>query len=111
MARYALSTPGNFAVIMGRSVVPTVLGDDGKPYFGDGYEYRYGRMETIRSGEKVVLVAAGNMLPNALKAWHKLNAEGVRVRWYRSPTGVNCTPTIWPCSAGSRMSSCLRITT
>jgi transketolase len=79
VARYVLSTPGNFAVIMGRSKIPTVTDENGRPFFGEGYEYRYGRLETIREGENVALVAAGNMLHVALQAWKKLEQEEIRV--------------------------------
>ncbi|MEW5794766.1 MAG: transketolase [Candidatus Zixiibacteriota bacterium] len=77
--RHALSTSGNFAIIMGRSVVSVMTDEQGRPFFGDKYVYRYGRMETIRSGERLVLVSAGNILANALDAWNRLAAEGIRV--------------------------------
>ncbi len=79
ITRYVLSHPGNFAVIMGRAVIPVVLDDAGKPFFGDGYNYRYGRMEQIRKGEDIVLVAAGNMLPYAMQAWNTLKDDGVKI--------------------------------
>jgi transketolase len=74
--RYMLTTPGNFAVMMGRSVIPIVTREDGRPYFGDDYVYRYGRMETIRRGEDVALVCAGNILFIGLEARQMLSAEG-----------------------------------
>ena len=77
--RHALCSDGNFAVIMGRSVIPVVTREDGRPLFGDGYQYRYGRMETVRSGERLALVSAGNILTNALDAWNRLASEGLRV--------------------------------
>jgi transketolase len=64
---------------MGRSKIPTVTDENGRPYFGEGYEYRYGRMEVIRKGENVALVAAGNMLHVALQAWAKLEKKDIRV--------------------------------
>jgi transketolase len=79
VVRYVLTRPGNFAVIMGRSVIPVVADESGRAYFGEGYTYRYGRMETIRHGEHLALVAAGNMLPYALQAWNQLNSEGARI--------------------------------
>ncbi|MBD3258610.1 transketolase [candidate division GN15 bacterium] len=79
IARYVLTRPGNFAVVMGRAKIPTVLDESGKPFFGEGYEYRYGRMETVRSGEKLALVSAGNMLPYAVEAWQQLADDGIRV--------------------------------
>jgi len=79
IVRYVLSHPGNFAVIMGRSVMPVITDENGSPFFGRNYTYRYGRMETIRSGEVVALVAAGNMLNVAFEAWEKLAASGNRI--------------------------------
>jgi transketolase len=74
-----LTTPGNFAVVMGRSKIATILDENGRPFFAGEYQYSYGRMETVRSGKKVALVAAGNMLVNGLAAWEKLAGEGHRV--------------------------------
>lgn len=79
IARYALSQPGNFAVIMGRAKIPVVPDESGNPYFAGDYEYRYGRMEVIRTGSKLALVSAGNMLPYVFEAWEVLNNEGIRV--------------------------------
>jgi transketolase len=79
IVRHVLTQPGSFAVIMGRAVVPTVLREDGSPYFGEGYHYRYGRMEVIRKGEEIALVASGNMLPYAMQSWELLNKEGRRI--------------------------------
>jgi transketolase len=78
--RYALTTEGNFAVIMGRAVIPTITDENGIPLFGEDYEYRYGRMETIRAGDKIALVCAGNMLTNGLEAWNELAGKGKRVQ-------------------------------
>ncbi|MCM2271127.1 MAG: transketolase [candidate division Zixibacteria bacterium] len=79
IVRYVLSHPGSFGVFMGRAVVPTVLREDGSPYFGEGYTYRYGRMEVIRKGEEIALVSSGNMLPYAMQAWNMLKDEGNRI--------------------------------
>lgn len=79
VVRHVLSTPGNFAVVMGRSVVPIVTDEDGRPFFGEQYTYQYGRMETIRSGEQIALVAAGNILAKGLEAWNLLADDGLRV--------------------------------
>lgn len=79
IVRFVLATPGNFAVIMGRSVAPIITDESGRPYFGEGYIYRYGRTEMIRKGEEVALVSAGNMLPVALQAWNALNERGMRI--------------------------------
>jgi transketolase len=36
-------------------------------------------MESIRSGEGLVIVSSGNMLPYAMEAWQELEADGRRV--------------------------------
>ncbi|UCD64684.1 MAG: transketolase [Candidatus Zixiibacteriota bacterium] len=82
IVRYVLSRPGNHAVIMGRSAVPIVTDEAGQPYFGEGYEYRYGRMETIREGDTVALVCAGNMLFVGLEAFGLLRKDKIRVALY-----------------------------
>ncbi|MBU8933561.1 MAG: transketolase [candidate division Zixibacteria bacterium] len=79
VTRYVLSTPGSFAIIMGRSKVPIITDEDGRPFFGEDYTYNYGRMDTLRSGEKVALIAAGNMATVAIEAWNKLNEKDIRV--------------------------------
>ncbi len=79
VVRHALTTKGNFAVVMGRAVIPTVLDESGQPFFGEQYEYQYGRMDKVRNGDKLVLAAAGNMLVNALDAYDRLIADGHRI--------------------------------
>jgi transketolase len=78
VVRFVLSHPGNYAVIMGRTVTPIITTEDGRPFFGEEYAYRYGRMEMIRSGERLALVATGNILANALEAWNLLAEEGIK---------------------------------
>lgn len=80
--RYALTSPGNFAIIMGRAVIPIITGENGKPLFGEGYNYKYGRMDEIRSGEKTALVCAGNMAFVAVEAYAKLKDTGVTIALY-----------------------------
>ncbi|MBP7697782.1 MAG: transketolase [candidate division Zixibacteria bacterium] len=79
ITRWVLSRPGNFAVFMGRSATPIIPDADGRPFFGGDYEYRYGRMDVLRRGERLALVAAGNMCAIALDAWQRLSREGVGI--------------------------------
>lgn len=78
--RYALSHPGNHAVLMGRAANPIITDESGKPFYGDSYQYQYGKMDIIRTGENLVLASAGNMLSRALDSWNKLNADNIRVQ-------------------------------
>ncbi|MBD3333401.1 transketolase [candidate division GN15 bacterium] len=77
IARYVLSQPGCFAVMMGRAKMEPVLDEKGEPFFGGDYTYEYGRMDAIRAGEQVALVSAGNILPYALDGWNILAEKGV----------------------------------
>ena len=79
IARYVLTHPGNFAVMMGRSINPIITDESGKPFFGESYTYQYGRMDIIREGENLVLASSGNMLNRAFDCWSKLESEGIRV--------------------------------
>ena len=79
VVRYVLSQPGNFAVIMGRAKNSIITNLSGEPYFGGSYEYRYGRMEWIRQGEKIALVAAGHILWVAMESWKELHNKDVDV--------------------------------
>jgi transketolase len=79
IVRYVLTRPGNFAVMMGRAINPVITDESGKPFFGESYEYRYGRMDVIRDGEHLVLASSGNMLNRAFDAWNKLHSEGIKV--------------------------------
>jgi len=79
ITRYVLSQPGNYAVFMGRSKCPIITDGDGKPFFGEGYEYRYGRMDVLRRGEKLALVTAGNMATTAFEAWTAIASEGAPI--------------------------------
>ncbi len=79
IVRYVLSQPGNFAVIMGRPKLPTVTDENGAPFFGNDYEYKYGHMDVIRKGTGIALACAGNMLSIGLEAWNKLNESGLQI--------------------------------
>lgn len=76
IARYVLTRAGNYAVFMGRAKMMVITAEDGSPFYGDNYVYRYGRMDIVRPGEDLVLAAAGNMMPDAMLAWQALKAKG-----------------------------------
>ncbi len=79
IARYVLTHPGNFGVFMGRATMDIIPDEDGRPFFGDHYTYRYGRMDVVRTGEDLVLVTAGNMMAEAFAAWSALDKKGARI--------------------------------
>ncbi|MHB8231903.1 MAG: transketolase [bacterium] len=75
--RYIASHEGNFGLIMGRSIIPVILDENGHPFFGDGYEFKYGKMDIIRNGKDVTVISTGNMLPHALKGCEMLKKDGM----------------------------------
>ena len=75
--RHIASNAGNFALIMGRSVIPVILDEENKPFFGDGYNFRYGKMDIIRNGRDLTIISSGNMLTHALKGYEMLKKDGI----------------------------------
>ena len=80
MIRYVAKTPGNFLVAMGRSPIPIILSEEGSPYFGGSYEFRYGKADLIRNGKVAAIITTGGMVYRAVQAWQKLREKGVEVQ-------------------------------
>lgn len=77
--RYAATRQANVFIGMGRSALPVITNEDGKPAFGDGYAFVYGRDEWLREGADGTIIALGQMTGFALEAWEILRREGIRV--------------------------------
>lgn len=77
--RYAASHWGNFYVRMGRHKFPIILKEDGTPYYGADYNYKYGRCDVIRSGADVTVAASGAMVSEVLKAMEILKTKGSKI--------------------------------
>lgn len=75
--RYMVRQPGNWLLGLGCSNVPVVTDLDGRAFFGDGYEFEYGKVDLVRPGEHGVLITTGQMLTKAVEAWTVLNADGL----------------------------------
>ena len=75
--RYIANNEGNFGVIMGRSIIPVILDENDKPFFGENYEFKYGKMDVIRDGKNAAIISTGNMLTHALKGWEMLKKDGI----------------------------------
>ncbi len=82
IVRWMAANRGNHALVMGRSKCPVVLREDGTPFFAGDYSFDPHQADQIRSGDKLAIVAAGNIFPNAFEAWKLLEAEGIRVELY-----------------------------
>jgi transketolase len=75
--RAAAGMPGNVAICMGRSKLPTILNGDGAPAFADGYEFAYGHIDWVRSGGDAAVLAMGTVVGAAVAAADMLAEEGV----------------------------------
>lgn len=78
--RYVAQTHGNFLVAMGRSPTPTLLTEEGAPFFGNAYEFRYGYGDLVRNGKDGAIITTGGMLYRAVLAWQKLKDKGIEVQ-------------------------------
>ena len=78
--RWALGEPGNLCLAMGRSVLPVLLKEDGTPFFGEGYLFRYGAVDRLRPGKDGTLLALGALAGSALEARDLLAREGLEVQ-------------------------------
>jgi len=85
--RAAATLQGNIAVPMGRSKLPIILGDHGKPLFGDGYQFAPGEIVWAREGADAVILAMGTLAGAAVVAADALREEGAEVE-----VGIVATP-------------------
>jgi transketolase len=76
--RYIASHEGNFAVIMGRSIIPVILNAQDNPVFGNDYEFKYGKMDKIIDGGDVCIISAGNMTVHAIEGAKMLQKDGIK---------------------------------
>lgn len=77
--RYAARQPGNMFVGMGRSKFPTILNENGEPFYGKDYVFQPGKAELLRQGEHASILSYGSILFEVLKAEALLRKQGVRV--------------------------------
>ncbi len=78
--RYIASIWGNFFVGMGRSKLPAIFSEDGRPFFAEDYEFQYGKADLVRQGKAAAIISMGSMLQRAIRAWEILKEKGCRVQ-------------------------------
>ncbi len=78
--RYIASVWGNFFVGMGRSSGPVILAENGKPLFGDDYQFCYGKADKVREGNQAAIISMGGMLGHAIQASEILKKKGYQVQ-------------------------------
>jgi transketolase len=77
--RYMATSPGNFFLGMGRSITPVILDESGAPFFGEGYVFEYGRIDTLRGGADAAIITCGSVAWRAVAAADRLKSEGLSV--------------------------------
>jgi transketolase len=75
--RYAAKTKDNFLVAMGRNRWPVIDRKDEKRFFGEGYNFEYGKMDMIEEGKDGAIITCGGMVARALKIREKLAEKGL----------------------------------
>jgi len=77
--RFVAREEGNFVVTMGREKEPVIADEEGRPFFGPGYTFRYGKGDLLRPGRDGAIVTMGAMLKKALRVRDALRREGIEV--------------------------------
>ncbi|HCL79950.1 MAG TPA: transketolase, partial [Synergistaceae bacterium] len=80
--RWALGEQGCVCIAMGRSKIPVLLDESGRPAFGEGYAFRYGEAVLLRPGSDGTIFALGAMADRALAARDLLAEKGRSVALY-----------------------------
>ncbi|MGC9371813.1 MAG: transketolase [Thermovirgaceae bacterium] len=82
MTRYAVTERGNICLAMGRSKLPVITTEEGKPFYAGDYRFRYGSADLLRSGGDLAIMTSGHMAHRAVAAWERLREEGISARIY-----------------------------
>lgn len=78
--RYIAKEKGNFVVIMGRSKLSPILGEDKNPVFGENYKFRYGKADVLREGKDAAIIVCGAIAEKGVKASESLKQKGLSVK-------------------------------
>lgn len=91
--RYAASQYGNYIVAVGRSKLNPITDLDGNPFFGETYQFDYGKIDEVRpcKNANAVIVSMGATLPEAVKAADNMNAKGYHV----GVLNCSCPTELW----------------
>lgn len=74
---YSFSRPGNYFIGMGRSVTPIIAKENGTPFFGEDYQFEYGKADIIFEGSDGVIFSYGVMLYRAIQIREILAKKGI----------------------------------
>ena len=79
MTRTMATTAGNAFMLMGRSKLPVIQDDAGRPFYGDAYAFTPGAWDWLREGRDGLIVAWGVMTWRALAAARRAEQHGLAV--------------------------------
>ncbi|MEN6437555.1 MAG: transketolase [Syntrophobacter sp.] len=68
IVRFVAGKAGNFFVGMGRSKIPVILDELGKPAFAGDYRFEPGKADRLRNGKHGAILTYGSLVGHALKA-------------------------------------------
>ena len=83
--RWALSSPGNCLIGMGRSKTPIITDQNGNVFFTNK-EFIYGKAYHLRHGTMATLFSLGAMSSTAIQAWEILGSRGLDI----DVIGISC---------------------
>lgn len=83
--RYIAGTEGNFLIATGRNRWPIICNNEGKPLFGDGYIFEYGKMNVIREGKDCAIITYGGMVDKALEIAEELAGKNIAMKVINMP--------------------------
>lgn len=86
LIRFVAQRPGNVFVGMGRSKVPIITKENGEPFFDASYEFKPGKADWIRMGDKGVIISYGTLLHYALIAYETLKNVGILISVLNVPS-------------------------
>lgn len=71
--------PGNIVFAMGRSKAPLLRTPQDTPFFGEGYDFQYGRVDWVRTGDDGAVLVMGTLADAAITAADRLMERGAAV--------------------------------
>ena len=75
--RAAAAMQGCVALAMGRSKLPVITDEAGRPLFAGGYRFDYGRLTWAREGDDACVLVCGTPAAAAVQAADRLRDEGL----------------------------------
>ncbi len=78
--RWLAAKPGNYLVPMGRSKLDIIRTVDGEIFYGDKYEFKFGKADLLRDGRSAALFVMGTLTNRAVQIADQLRKENVRLQ-------------------------------